>query len=186
MSRMKSGFSVSMIVVSLSLLASCSLASERTFMTTCAWRPDTTHVEAVAARIPPPIVRVGEIWPAQGACGRMIDLEPSPLGGWGAALKVLLDERAKDFGYRVTLLSGACPCGAVLPDSVYCATPRVPEDSAWWGRLFLPWPSCEQAVGNVRFAVAVQAVDRHGNESAPSDTVWVTNRCLPSGGLLYK
>jgi hypothetical protein len=150
-------------------------------MAVCSWGPDTTQRESAATALTPPLVRIGDIWPPRGQCGQAVLVFPSPFGGGGAILKVLLDEKASNFGYRVTLLSGSYPCGTELPDSLFCAASSPLGETGWWGRLLLRWPLCDQARGRVRFAVAVHSVDCHGNVSALSDTIWVTNRCTTTG-----
>jgi hypothetical protein len=179
MSTEKAVLILSAIVAGVAALASCVTASASVTMSPCAWRPDSAQADSVRTTLAPPVVRVGEIWPPRGPCGTVLDIN---FERGGVQLKVLLDDRASALGYRVKLLSGSLPCGAMLPDSIFCPPLGVEKDAAWWGQLVLHWPLCEQAIGRARFAVSVQAVDRIGNTSAPSDTVWVSNRCTGSGG----
>jgi hypothetical protein len=106
--------------------------------------------------------------------------------GWvdGAALGCLqLGVRGEDdrtplarLGYRIELVGGELPPRLQLPGFPVSGL-TAPQDtvSRPFSRVFLFW--VDWAEGEVqhplRFALRVTCLDKSGNESAPSDTVWV-------------
>lgn len=165
------------------LLAVCLLVGDSRLV--CAdvvawveWWPDSIQAGADTTRPGRPEVRVDRV-------RRGYDYRAEK-GGWvdGAELGcVQLGVRGEDdrtpaarLGYRIESAGGELPPRLELPGFPVCGFPAYQDTTSRpVSRIWLFW--VDWAKGEVqpplRFGLRVTCLDKSGNESAPSDTVWV-------------
>jgi hypothetical protein len=83
---------------------------------------------------------------------------------------------AREMGYELELIAGELPANCTLPKSPLCPFLVSPDSTRRDSlRLYVNWRDGESHTQPFHFGIRVICLDKAGNRSEPSDTVWVSD-----------